>query len=129
MIVNGNRWKKIVYSYDLISGKVNMVSYQPGQEDAFYHRYTYNAENRITNVETSYDSVYWENDAFYQYYQHGPLARAVIGQQQVQGLDYAYTLQGWLKGINGTSLHADLIWAETAPTGVVSLPAMPSASH
>jgi len=104
MNVNGNRWKKIVYSYDLVSGKVNMVSYQPGQKDAFYHRYTYDAENRITNVETSHDSVYWENDAFYQYYKHGPLARAVIGQQQVQGLDYAYTLQGWIKGVNGTSL-------------------------
>ena len=104
MNVNGNRWKKIVYSYDLVSGKVNMVAYQPGQKDAFYHRYTYDAENRITNVQTSHDSVYWENDAFYQYYKHGPLARAVIGQQQVQGLDYAYTLQGWLKGVNGTSL-------------------------
>lgn len=102
--VKGNRWKKIVYNYDLVSGKVNMVSYQPGQEDAFYHRYTYDAENRITNVETSHDSVYWENDAFYEYYKHGPLARAVIGQQQVQGLDYAYTLQGWLKGVNSTSL-------------------------
>jgi RHS repeat-associated protein len=102
--VNGNRWKKIVYNYDLVSGKVNMVAYQSGQKDAFYHRYTYDAENRITNVQTSHDSVYWENDAFYQYYKHGPLARAVIGQQQVQGLDYAYTLQGWLKGVNSTNL-------------------------
>jgi RHS repeat-associated protein len=102
----GNRWKKIVYNYDLVSGKVNMVAYQPGQKDAFYHRYSYDAENRITNVETSHDSVYWENDAFYQYYKHGPLGRMVLGQQQVQGLDYAYTLQGWLKGVNSTSLTA-----------------------
>jgi RHS repeat-associated protein len=28
----------------------------------------------------------------------------IIGQQQVQGLDYAYTLEGWLKGVNSTSL-------------------------
>lgn len=27
----------------------------------------------------------------------------VIGQQRVQGVDYAYTLQGWLKGINGSN--------------------------
>ena len=27
-------------------------------------------------------------------YKHGPLARAVIGQEQVHGLDYAYTLEG-----------------------------------
>lgn len=99
-----NRFKKIVYDYDLISGKVNKVSYQPGMKDAFYHRYNYDAENRLTNVQTSADGIYWENDAYYQYYKHGPLARAVLGQQQVQGMDYAYTIQGWLKGVNGTNL-------------------------
>ncbi|TWF45401.1 RHS repeat-associated protein [Chitinophaga polysaccharea] len=101
---NNNRFKKLQYNYDLVSGKVNEVAYQAGMPDAFYHRYTYDAENRITNVETSTDYFYWENDAFYQYYKHGPLARSVIGQQQVQGLDYAYTLQGWLKGVNSTTL-------------------------
>jgi RHS repeat-associated protein len=101
-----NRFKKIVYQYDLISGKVNFVAYQPKQADAFYHRYTYDAENRITNVETSADSIYWENEAQYRYYLHGPLARTVIGEQQVQGIDYAYTLQGWLKGVNSTAINA-----------------------
>ncbi len=104
MDVTQNRFKKLAYDYDLISGKVNKVSYQAGSPDAFYHRYTYDAENRITNVETSTDDFYWENEAFYKYYKHGALAKAVIGQQQVQGLDYAYTLQGWLKGVNGSSL-------------------------
>jgi RHS repeat-associated protein len=102
---NANRFKKLVYRYDLVSGKVNQVAYQPGQPDAFYHRYTYDAENRLTNVETSSDSVYWENDAWYEYYRHGALARSVIGQQQVQGLDYAYTLQGWLKSINPAGIN------------------------
>ncbi|MBS1634130.1 MAG: hypothetical protein JST10_16325, partial [Bacteroidetes bacterium] len=50
------------------------------------------------------DKVIWEKDARYSYYKHGPLARAIIGQNQVQGIDYAYTLQGWLKGINSTSI-------------------------
>ena len=104
MLINGNRFKTINYQYDLISGKVNFVAYQPGKKDAFYHRYSYDSENRLTNVETSHDSIYWENEAWYEYYKHGPLARAVIGQQQVQGIDYAYTLQGWLKGINSTAL-------------------------
>ncbi len=31
------------------------------------------------------------------------MSRTVLGQLQVQGLDYAYTLQGWLKGVNGTT--------------------------
>lgn len=100
----GNRFKKMVYSYDLISGKANDVAYQPGVADQFYHRYFYDAENRLTLVQTSKDKIYWEQDAGYSYYRHGPLARAVIGQNQVQGLDYAYNLQGWLKGINSTSV-------------------------
>ncbi|THU30796.1 RHS repeat protein [Niastella caeni] len=102
MNTNGNRWKKIGYQYDLISGKVNMVIYQQGWRDGFFHRYSYDAENRLTLVETSRDSLVWEKDARYEYYRHGPLARVTLGDQQVQGLDYAYTLQGWLKGINST---------------------------
>ncbi|WP_315823139.1 hypothetical protein [Paraflavitalea speifideaquila] len=98
------RFKKIAYNYDLISGKVNLVSYQPGEEDAFYHRYEYDAENKLTKVETSRDRVLWQRDATYQYYKHGPLARTELGQQRVQGIDYAYTLQGWLKGINTTNI-------------------------
>ena len=99
---NGNRFKKIGYQYDLISGKVNMVQYQRGWNDQFFHRYSYDGENRLTLVETSLDSMVWEKDARYGYYLHGPLARTVVGTQQVQGLDYAYTLQGWLKGVNST---------------------------
>jgi hypothetical protein len=101
---NGNRFKRLVYQYDLVSGKVNSVAYQPHQVDAFYHRYSYDAENRLVLAETSQDSVYWDKDARYDYYKHGPLARETIGDKQVQGLDYAYTLQGWLKGVNSTSL-------------------------
>jgi len=100
MNTNHNRFKKISYNFDLVSGKVNQVNYQHGHADAFYHSYLYDAENRITNVQSSVDSVNWDNDAFYSYYAHGPLARTVLGQQQVQGINYAYTLQGWLKAIN-----------------------------
>ncbi|WPQ61472.1 hypothetical protein SIO70_24240 [Chitinophaga sancti] len=99
-----NRFKKMVYGYDLISGKVNETGYQPGRQDAFYHRYSYDAQNRLTNVETSHDSINWDNDAYYQYYKHGPLGRMVLGQEQVQGVDYAYTVQGWLKGVNSTAV-------------------------
>lgn len=99
-----NRFKKITYNYDLISGKVNQVNYQPDQADGFYHRYSYDAENRITTVLTSRDKLLWEQDASYTYYKHGPLARTVLGQQKVQGLDYAYTIQGWLKGVNSTAV-------------------------
>jgi hypothetical protein len=76
------------------------VSYQPHSADAFYHQYSYDAENRITNVRTSTDSIEWQNDASYTYYRHGPLARVQLGDLQLQGVDYAYTVQGWLKSIN-----------------------------
>ncbi|HXB92359.1 MAG TPA: hypothetical protein VNU72_08720, partial [Puia sp.] len=92
MAANSNRFKKIVYDFDLVSGKVNQVSYQHGYADAFYHSYLYDAENRITNVQSSTDSINWDNDAFYSYYAHGPLARTILGQQQVQGINYSYTL-------------------------------------
>jgi RHS repeat-associated protein len=111
----GNRFKRMVYDYDLISGKVNMVSYQPRiwnpgtnswiiNTDAFYHRYSYDAENRLVFAETSRDKIVWERDAAYSYYKYGPLARTELGQMRVQGMDYAYTLQGWLKGVNSTNL-------------------------
>ncbi|WP_431244381.1 thrombospondin type 3 repeat-containing protein [Flavobacterium sp. P21] len=96
--------KRIVYNYDLISGNVNSVKFQPKKADQFIHRYNYDADNRIVNVETSSDEVLWEKDASYQYYAHGPLARVELGDKKVQGIDYAYTLQGWLKTVNGENL-------------------------
>ncbi len=101
---SGNRFKKMSYDFDLISGKVNQVSYQVGHADAYYQRYNYDAENRLTDVYSGKDSIilmlFPEREAHYSYYAHGPLARTDLGQLRVQGLDYAYTLQGWMKGIN-----------------------------
>jgi RHS repeat-associated protein len=98
-------YKRVDYNYDLISGKVNSVAYQSGKPDAFMHFYQYDAENRLTDVYSSADSVTVEHEAHYSYYLHGPLARSLIGANQVQGMDYAYTLQGWLKSVNGTTLN------------------------
>ncbi|MBS1937096.1 MAG: hypothetical protein JSS84_04715, partial [Bacteroidetes bacterium] len=49
---NGNptyvnhRYKKLRYTYDLISGNVLRVDYGTG-DDQMHHRYTYDADNRI----------------------------------------------------------------------------------
>lgn len=102
----GVRYKHMAYYYDLVSGKVNIVSYQQGHPDQFWHRYEYDADNRLTIAETSSDSLRWERDAKYYYYLHGPLGRSEIGHDKVQGLDYAYTLHGWIKGINSNTLVA-----------------------
>ncbi len=95
--------KTIEYEYDLQSGKVNAVIYQRNQPDQFFHKYKYDMANRLTEVKTSANGLIWETDATYMYYRHGPLARTEYGTDKVQGLDYLYTLQGWIKGVNGTT--------------------------
>jgi RHS repeat-associated protein len=116
--VSGQDLKRIDYEYDLISGKVNLVRYQDGKADCFYHYYTYDADNRIREVYTSSypwqgqllnqrfveNNKLWSKDAKYFYYAHGPLARVEMGENQSQGIDYAYTLQGWIKGVNSNIL-------------------------
>ena len=101
------RYKRVDYDYDLISGKVNLLSYNRGFADQYYQRYAYDDDNRIKLVETSPDGIIWKRDAEYDYYQHGPLARLSLGDLRVQGVDYAYTVQGWLKAINGDILAPD----------------------
>jgi YD repeat-containing protein len=100
--------KKVAYDYDLISGNVNTVTFQPNVTDEqFIHKYKYDADNRIVEVQTSRDKVIWEKDAKYNYYEHGPLAQTIIGDKNVQGIDYIYTIQGWLKGTNSEKVGAD----------------------
>jgi RHS repeat-associated protein len=92
--------KRTDYVYDLVSGKVNFVMYQYAHQDQFIHSYKYDADNRIIEVSSSSDGFWWDRDAEYNYYLHGPMARTKLGHYSVQGSDYYYTLQGWLKGVN-----------------------------
>jgi RHS repeat-associated protein len=101
-----NGRKRIDYNYDLVSGKVNRLDYQAGKGDQFFYKYGYDSENRLTNSYTSRDKLLWTEESSYQYYLHGPLARTELGHYKVQGVDYAYTLEGWLKGINGSELNS-----------------------
>ncbi|MBT1699185.1 hypothetical protein KK083_19975 [Fulvivirgaceae bacterium PWU4] len=97
----GLGFKRTDYVYDLINGKVNYLMYQYGKSDEFIHHYTYDADNRIREVGTSSDGFIWDSDASYSYYHHGMLAHTRIGEYHLQGLDHYYTLQGWIKGVNG----------------------------
>ncbi|MDQ3100743.1 MAG: hypothetical protein M3R08_05105, partial [Bacteroidota bacterium] len=58
-------------------------------------------------AETSADDVIWDKDATYSYYPHGPMKRVQVGEDNIQGLDHTYTIQGWLKGINDPLLQGD----------------------
>ncbi|MBX7204097.1 MAG: hypothetical protein K1X81_01610 [Bacteroidia bacterium] len=104
LIPSQHQFKTIKYDYDLISGVVKSVTYQQDAADQFIHQYEYDANNRLTKVQTSNDGVNWHTDAKYFYYQHGPLSRVELGNDQVQGLDYAYTIHGWIKAVNSNTL-------------------------
>ena len=123
MSTTSNRFKMIAYNYDLISGKVNMVQYQPPvlkdgkliyPQDYFVHRYQYDAENRLTDVETSRDKMVWEKIARFDYYKHGPLANTITGQQQIQSVTNAYTLDGWIKGTIPNANYSNRLIAQSA---------------
>lgn len=107
-IVNHHRYKSIRYKYDVLSGKMNEVAYQEGYSDQFYRWYSYDADLRITSVKTGFSKwepeIYKDIDARYEYYMHGPVARAVLGSENVQSMDLNYTINGWLKSLNSSSM-------------------------
>ncbi len=102
--MGGGRTFLVEYTYDFL-GNTTQVAYQPGQQSAtgaFYHHYTYDADQRLTEVHTSTNGTDLTLQARYYYYLHGPLKRVELADS-LQGMDYTYTVQGWLKAMN----HAD----------------------
>ena len=63
----GKEFYTLDYDYDLISGNVNKVTYQKGNDDQFMHKYEYDDDNRLHKVYTSRDNVNWDRDAKYFY--------------------------------------------------------------
>ena len=102
----GHRYKYIVNEFDIISGNVLTSTYQPGEVDQMIHKYEYDSDNRVTNAYTSRDGLIYEQQAEYLYHNHGPMVRSEIGQDKVQGTDYAYSIQGFLMGNNSATLEA-----------------------
>ncbi|WP_295121516.1 RHS repeat-associated core domain-containing protein [uncultured Chitinophaga sp.] len=117
--IDGMPLKRIDYKFDLASGKVNAVRLAPGSNasaENFYYSYEYDGENRVVLAKTGIGVVSvdgWEpaltkNEASYAYYPHGALSRTKLGNQHIQGIDYAYTIHGWIKGVNGNYLSEDM---------------------
>ncbi|MGD1843998.1 MAG: RHS repeat-associated core domain-containing protein [Salibacteraceae bacterium] len=104
---DGRQFFQTDYTYDLLSGLPHRADYQQGKVDQYSHRYTYDADNRLIETHTSKDGHIWDRDAHYEYRLDGKLARTELGDLQVQGCDYAYTLQGWIKGLNSTVLDPE----------------------
>ncbi|WP_343748904.1 RHS repeat-associated core domain-containing protein, partial [Fluviicola sp.] len=136
------RFKRLDYSYDLLSGNVHRMSVQAGAADQWHHAYTYDADNRLRRVYTNTHepltpigrltqnkenellaNADWQRDAQYYFYDHGPLARVEIGQNNLQGSDYIYNLQGWIKSVNGSDLKENFPdpGKDSDPTGINAL--------
>jgi hypothetical protein len=118
--------KRLDYDYDLVSGVVKAVYYQKNRWDQFIHYYAYDRDNRLKWVQTNqFQSGITsmagprDQEAQYYYYKHGPLMRAELGSLRVQGLDYAYTIHGWLKGVNSGALKTPA--ADMGQDGLASL--------
>jgi RHS repeat-associated protein len=99
--------KKIEYTYDH-TGNVKEVAYQRGVSgEEFYHVYEYDDDIRLKKVYTTTLTPIYANgnltngikQAEYDYYLHGPLKRIELADN-LQGIDYLYTVEGWLKSIN-----------------------------
>jgi len=98
------RYHKVEYIYDQLSGNVLSVSLNASRQDRFIHRYRYDDQNRLLSASTSTDGYWFDEDARYEYYYHGLLARVEYGPYKSQGQDYTYTLQGWTKAVNSDQL-------------------------
>lgn len=107
----------VEYSYDFL-GNVTKVSFQPQTycasgcpidhvNEAYWHYYSYDANKRLITVETSVkpDQEKYLH-ATYEYYKNGQLARIELAEN-MQGIDYTYTPQGWLKSINHPDRGSD----------------------
>ena len=104
------------YSYDFL-GNVLQVGFKSYHNtiphDEFYHYYTYDADKRLSSVYTSLEGGLAPStldsdqaaklQARYMYYLHGPLKRIELGGN-LQGIDFVYNINGWLKQVNHPSL-------------------------
>lgn len=98
------RVKRLDYEFGLVDGLVYAMHYQKGKLDALSHFYDYDANGRLTRTCTASDDGYIEDqDSRLLYRYDGILGREELGQYKVQGIDYAYTIHGWIKGVNSTT--------------------------
>ena len=95
--------KTVDYTYDFNDNVLEMA-YQKGSSDAYYHHYSYDTDQRLHQVHTSFDGTNKTLQATYYYYLHGALKRVELAGD-LQGIDYLYTIEGALKAIN----HPDVV--------------------
>jgi RHS repeat-associated protein len=104
LVTNGTDVKTCDYVYNIKNRLTNVIYQASIPTERFEHRYTYNNNNQLAKVESLKGAaIIYQLEAKYFYYKHGPIKRIELADQ-LQGIDYIYTLQGKLKSINHPSL-------------------------
>jgi RHS repeat-associated protein len=107
--IAGLGYKTNEFTYDNMGRLIKRVFQKNTSAETFVHYYEYDPGTQQlwkTYTNTVDNSGTKTLQATYQYYLHGPLKRVVLADN-VQGLDYAYTLQGALKAINNSDKTKD----------------------
>ena len=105
--VNGLSGSKTIdYTYGLNSNLLTAAYQQATTTEQFTHQYMYDRNMQVELVNTSQGSNGFAEQAEYYYYNHGALKRTELGGT-MQGIDYTYTVNGWLKAINNPTMTAD----------------------
>lgn len=107
-----NSYFTIGYRYDYL-GNVTTVAYNEGTSEAFFHHYTYDENQSLKTVSTDLDNLSVGDTGYnptlhatYHYTKLGALKRIEYAED-LQGIDFTYTLQGRLKAINYLSTTED----------------------
>jgi RHS repeat-associated protein len=103
--------KTIDYEYDFNDNVVRAIYQKNNYAERFDHEYVYDADGRLSLVFTKDYITDFTNSkvnqqkqqAKYIYYAHGPLKRVELADK-LQGIDYVYTINGWLKSINNPKM-------------------------
>lgn len=91
--------KTLAYEYDL-QNNVTKLSYQHGNDDAFYFWYDYDEAGRLSSIYADTANVKPDTTtAYYSYWPTGLVKRCVLGKN-IQGVDYVYNIRDWLTQIN-----------------------------
>jgi len=96
--------KTIDYVYDANHQLLQSIYQKNDASDRFDHIYTYDKIGRLKTASTREANGVVKLQEKYIYYLHGPLKRKELAGN-LQGIDYVYTIQGWLKGINHPELN------------------------
>lgn len=101
--------KSFKYKYDFFGNVTEVIYNEENALDRFRHYYEYDQNKRLKRVYTSRGSAsnapYTKvPQAKYDYYLHGPIKRVELADR-LQGIDFIYTINGWLKSNNAPEMQ------------------------